>query len=243
MTVNRDDKLSAYLDGALDDADAKAFEAELSADNALAAQLADMCATDAALRAAFDAPMHEAVPDRFTALLGEAPTAEVIDFAAAKAKRQRPELITPRRNWQSYAALAATLVMGVIFLGQPGIGPRPDQVQVALKHALDSAASGQQVALAGGKTVAIRLSFAAKDGRYCREYASGGQAGIACRGDDGWKVEAVAKDDTPTGNDGGYATAGGGEALDAAYARLGAGDPLDAAREQALISQKWKARR
>lgn len=246
MTMDSFERLSAWLDGALDPEDAAALEAELATNPALAEQLAQMQATDASLRAAFDAPMHEPVPDRFTALLGDPPTAEVIDFAAAKARRQAAKPAAPRRNWQAYAALAATVVFGFFFLGQPGLGPRPDAAQVAFNKALETAPSGQQVALGGGKSLTPRLSFAAKDGRYCREFASGDQAGLACRGASGWTVEAMAKDDGPKagGEEGGYATAGGGgAALDQAYAKLGAGDPMDTAREQALIANGWKAGR
>jgi hypothetical protein len=242
MTDNRDERLSAWLDGALDESEAKALQVELARDPVLAARLAELQGSDAALRAAFDAPMAEPVPDRLTALLGDAPSATVIDFAAAKAKREAAAKPAPvRRDWTKWVALAATVVGGFFMIAQPGIAPKQDAAQVALNAALDGTASGQPVALAGGGRVTPRLSFVAKDGRYCREFASGGQAGIACRGDSGWKVEAMVKDDAAQNSEGGYATAGGGRAgLDQVYARLGAGDPLDAAGEKALIAHGWK---
>jgi negative regulator of sigma E activity len=245
MSNSIDERLSAWLDGALDESEAKALEAEMANDPALANRLAELQASDVALRAAFDAPLSEPVPDRLMALLGDAPSAKVIDFAAAKTRRDAAAKPAPaRRDWAKWGALAATIVGGVFLIAQPGIGPKPDAAQATLNAALDGTASGQQVALASGGTLTPKLSFAAKDGRYCREFATGGQSGVACRGAAGWKVEAMVKDDAAQNGEGGYATAGGkGAALDDVYARLGAGDPLDPAAEKNLIAKGWHAPR
>ena len=81
----------------------------------------------------------------------------------------------------------------------------------------------------------------AADGRWCREFRSGGETALACRKDAGrWTIEAHGK--AAAGPDAGsIAMAGGADPapLDAAYRRLGASDPVSAVQERALIGKGW----
>ena len=239
--MDESERLSAYLDGALSPDDAKQLEAEMLADPKLAERLATLKASDETLRAAFAGPMTDAVPDRFMVLLGEPKSADMVDFAAARAKRDRSRPRPAWFDWRAGAALAASLVAVVVVGSQFRSPIGPDATQIAFNTALDRTPSGQQATLANGTTLSPRLSFAARDGRFCREYANGADLGVACRDNAGWHVEAFAKGQAASGGEEGYATAGGeGGALDPAYARLGAGDPIERKAESALIAKGWK---
>ncbi len=246
MTMDRLERLSAYIDGGLDAEQMQQLERELATNPDLARELAELQASDIALRAAFAGPMNEDAPDRFMALLGESEPAQVIDFAAAREKRERSRTLPARFGWRAGAAIAATVV-ALLFAGSQFSGPAvspSDAQQIAFNAALDQTPSGQQARLANGHSLSPRLSFAAKDGRFCREYADSADLGVACRGAKGWQIEAVAKGaGAATGGDEGYATAGGtGGALDAVYARLGAGDPLAPGAEAEQIARGWSAK-
>jgi Putative zinc-finger len=242
--MDETERLSAYLDGALSPDDAKQLEADMLADPKLAERLAALKASDETLRAAFAGPMTDAVPDRFMALLDVPKSAEVVNFAAVRAKRDAAWTRTAWFDWRAGAALAASLIAVVVVGSQVRTPTAPDATQIAFNTALDQTPSGQRVTLANGTVISPRLSFAARDGRFCREYANGADLGVACRGTEGWQVEALAKGRATPGGDEGYATAGGdGGALDPAYARLGAGDPLDAKAESDLIAKGWTRNR
>jgi negative regulator of sigma E activity len=240
--IDQTERLSAYLDGALLPQEMNALERELQNDPALAEALAKMAATDDTVRAAFDGPMHEPVPDRLTSLLAKpaesGTESNVIDFAAARTTREARKTLPSWLDWRAGAAIAATLVVGAFTVSQ--LSHAPTNSADALQVALNTSPSGAQVALSDGRTFTARLSFSAADGRYCREFAVGLQDGIACKGGDIWKIEAIAKGAVHGEAGGGYATAGGSTALDAAYERLGAGDPIAVTEEKALISNKWR---
>jgi negative regulator of sigma E activity len=253
MTMDKIERLSAYMDGALDAEDAQRLEAELAINPDLTRELSDLKASDDALKSAFAAPMNEPMPDRFMALLGDAEeeaapaSAQVIDFAAARDKREQANPQPRWLNWQVGSAIAASLVVALFATNQlsgPSSGSQSAQ-QIAFNTALDKTPSGKAARLGEGRTLAPRLSFSTKDGRFCREFADGADLGIACRGTNGWTIEALEKGAAGAGSgEEGYATASGeGGRLDPAYARLGAGDPLDQAAEAALITRSWSPQR
>ncbi len=237
MMIDQTERLSAYLDGALSPDEASALETELATNPQLADQLEQLSASDAALRSAFGSVVDDPVPERLSALLEKPRTAEVYSLAAERAKRAERTKLPARFDWRAGAAIAATLLVGIFSFAQvskgPGIGSDPVEL------ALDTTVSGTTASLKDGRTLTPRLSFAAADGRYCREFALGSQDGVACRGEGGWKIEALVKGSGGGDGDGGYATAGGSTALDSVYRRLGAGDPIAASEEKALISKRW----
>lgn len=242
--MNEMERLNAYLDKQLSADEMLVFEDELEINPALAKQLEALRDVDEALRAPFDARINETIPDRFLHLLQE-PQAEqadarIFDFADARARRDAA-LSTPSRKlwstWPARAAIAATFVAGVFAVAQ--LQPNQSQSK-AVEIALNQTPSGTVVTLAPGQRLTPRLSFVAKDGRYCREFDLVDETHIACRSKSGWTIEAKVKA-APKSDSENFATAGGGsEALDAVYDQLGAGDPLDAASERALIARNWK---
>ena len=105
--MNVDDAmLMAYLDGELDEVTRQRIENALADDPELGARRDAQQRLKTRIAAHYDPVAEQPVPERFRALLDT----NVVDFAAARAGRSRP-------LWQSAAALAATLVLG-LFLGR-----------------------------------------------------------------------------------------------------------------------------
>lgn len=221
-----EERLAAWLDGALSPEEALAFEAELAADPALAERAASWRGNDAAIVRAF-APLAEAPIDpAMLARLGLAPAAA----------NDNPPW------WRRHAAplggaLAASLAAILLLV------PRGETPQDALSLALDTTPSASAIRLADGRRFEPMLTLRAADGRWCREYRVETSRALACREGGRWKVEAEARSGGSP-QQGEIVLAGGASdaALDAAYTRLGAGDPLGREAEAALIQSKWGGR-
>jgi hypothetical protein len=226
-----DDTLMAYADGELDPAERAAIEQAMGTDPAIAAAVERHRALRADVAAAFADILDEPVPAR---LQPPAP-ANVVSLEAVREKRRR-------WSWPEWGALAATLVVGVLAGrmvpgGAPAIAGNGNQVvaQGELASALD-----RQV---GGKTegaVKVGVSFAARDGAYCRGFVMGSSAGLACREGGQWRIPVLTEAEREAA--GGYRQAGSAlppAVLDAIDARI-AGKPLDAAGEMAARARNWK---
>lgn len=233
MTDEMQERLAAWLDGAMTEAEATEFEKLLDSDPELAERAVNWKANDQFIAGAF-APLADAPVD--PAMLERLGLAEVPLPVAAN---DNPPWWRGRGWALGGGALAASLALAVTLVGQGGNPARPDELSLAL----DNTPSLQTATLADGRTVQPRLTVRAKDGRWCREYISGDQDALACRGDKGWEVMASGKA-APQQAGGDVALAGGedGAALDAAYARIGASDPLEAQAEAELIKGGWQPR-
>lgn len=232
-----EERLAAWLDGALSPGEAAAFEAELARDPQLAERAATWRRNDAfmagALAPILDEPIGNDVLARMG--LGDAPAAP---YAEPVAANDNPPW------WRSYRALlggaiAAGLALTLVMVQRPGTTVDDG----GLSLALDTTPALQSARLADGRTIVPQLTAQAADGRWCREYRQGNLAGLACRGSNGWKIEAQGKA-APAIGAGDYATASGQTApeVDSANARLNMADPLDPAAERALMASKWGSR-
>lgn len=230
MTPDTDEQLAAFLDGAMDETGAAAFEARLAAEPELAARAERWLANDRRIAAAL-LPLADApIGDDLLARMGLADRP-----AAVRAANDNPPW------WRRHAlplggALAAGLA--AVLLLVPGHRPAP---QRDLQFALETGASLQPVTLADGSTITPTLTVRAADGRWCREFRSQTSVGLACRSSGHWRIEAQGRGSGPA-DSGEIAVASGadGSALDAAYGKLAASDPVDAKAEAALIAQGWK---
>jgi hypothetical protein len=239
MMEKRDEMIAAYLDGTLPDEELRAFEAAMEADPELAADTLRIQGNDALLRAAYDAPIAQGVDDALLARLGLG--AGVAAFPAKPAAANDNIL---RRYWPVGGAIAASL-LAIAILTNPWASADPAQSE-AFQVAMQTTPSRTSTTLPQGHSVEPLVTFAAADGRYCREFAirskGGGQNGIACRGGSKWTIEALVKGAAELSTSGEIQTAGGadGSNLDAVYTRLGASDPIDKGKENELISKRWK---
>lgn len=221
--MTREERLIAYVDGQLDDR--AAFEAEMAADPALAAEVARHQAVAGRIGQAFAPVLDEPVPPGL--------------MATASAANDRG----PRFGLPQWAAMAACLVVGVA-AGRsvlPETSPLTAKGGVlVVKNDIGRALDRQLAADPG--VVKVGVSFRRADGRYCRTFQSAPDrlAGLACRDGGRWVAE-IASAWTPA-RTGGYRTAGSDtppEVL-AAMDRLIAGDPLDAAAERAARDRGWR---
>lgn len=235
-----DERIAAYLDGAMSESDAAAFESEIADNPLLAAEMERLAGNDALLREAFAEPE---VDDAFLEKMGlgqSAPDVPHIEHSGIAAANDNPPFW---RRWSVPigGAIAASLALVATLSLQQGAGGP------GMGDALETTPSGQLAALDDGASLTPLLSFQAGDGRFCREfaYASGTaeRGGIACRGGDGWQVEAWGEGAAPLPDPGEIALASGADtgALEDAYARLQASDPILADRENALIERGWSA--
>lgn len=258
-----DAQLAAFLDGTLeDDALIAAIESAINDDPGLAARAEALAAGDdvgsamsGAVRDAFAPVLDAPVPERLTSILAApASVAEVVDLAAVR--REKAALPTPANDagsgwrWPQFAAMAASLALGVM-IGGPlltggGNAPAGDGLVLAsadLDAMLSSAPSGQAVDLASLGTGEVVLTFRNTDGQLCRQFTLEGGAGtsdaLACAGGDGadWQIEAYGRRAAPAGE----MKLAGGDAAPAVVAAVDAmigGDPLIGADEAAELGKK-----
>jgi hypothetical protein len=231
--MSDDDKFFAWLDGELGPAEAAAMEARVAADPKLARRAEQHRALGAQLRGAFDPIAAAPVPERLQSALR--PSAEVVDFAAAKRARAMPSL-------PQWAAMAATLVLG-LFLGTmvPQRSAAPVEAQggklyaaSALNHALDT-----ELASAPAGEVRIGLTFRDRMGEICRSFTGSAGSGLACRDGARWRLKGLFA--APEGQSSDYRMAGGMDPnLAALVDSTMAGEPFDGSAEKAARDRGWR---
>lgn len=270
MSVS-DEELMAFADGELSGADAERVSAAIAADPALSARieaerrLRTMLGDHLAPVAAEPVPesltlmiaaaaAEETEQDMTDAPAGDPPIREeparVLDFAMARAKRQadaraaktaRAALSGSARNWGTGAAIAASLVLGLILGSQfadRGVVTERDGALVAsgaLAKALET-----QLASASpdAETLRILASFQRSGGDFCRVFDGGGTAGIACKHKGRWTLERTAASGSHDAGE--YRQAGSAQGeLMAAAQEMAVGEPLDAAQERAAQAKGW----
>ncbi|MBM3571784.1 MAG: anti-sigma factor [Alphaproteobacteria bacterium] len=106
MPAIDDITLNAYLDGELDAASAREVEASLAEDATLRRRLEQLTLATGLLRAAYAPPLHESVPDRFTASAA-APAARGGHVVTFPDRGRKPM----SRRWMIPAAIAASIAV------------------------------------------------------------------------------------------------------------------------------------
>lgn len=218
------ERIMAYLDRELDAEGRKAFEAEIAADPALAAEVDAHRDLARRLADAYGPVAEEPVPLNLQ--------------LAAQAANDAP----PRRLNLAWAGMAACLVVGVlagrfVLAPETGVGVGTElAARTELARALEDQLAPQPGA------VRIGLTFRDRDGRYCRTFQSrsDGLAGLACREGDGWRVRTATRW-TPGGAPD-YRTAASDMPVEvlAAVDQALAGEVLDAAQERAARDRGWR---
>jgi hypothetical protein len=224
--MTRDEQLIAYVDGELAGEARAAFEAEMAADPALAAKVAQHRGLAARVAATYAAVLDEPVPPQLVAL------------ASAANDRGPGRMALPQ-----WAAMAACLVAGVL----AGRALWPEQGPLAARGGELVARGGLEKALttqlaSQGGPVRIGLSFKSGDGRYCRTFESVGDrlAGLACRQDGRWVAQVATALTAQPASDYRTAASATPPAVLAAVDAMRAGDTLDAAAERAARDRGWK---
>jgi len=248
-----DEILMAYADGELDAPLREQVEQAVRSDAQVAAAVERHRALRGDVFAAFAGILDEPVPahlqpGRLGQPAASAPVLPVrVDVLAAEGARVLPA----RWSWPQWGAMAASLVVGVLagVLGWQGMHAGTDAAPFArqgdalvAQGALADALSRQLAAEPGAGAqvgVQVGVSFRAKDGRYCRSFVLGAEAGLACRNGDAWQVPVLAEGES---RQGAYRQAGStlpGAVLDAIDQRI-AGAALDAQAERAARARGWR---
>ena len=197
------------------------------------------------LRGHFAPIADEPVPQDWIASIRSATAApavtlNVVSMDAARAARaQRAPSKMPRRLWAG-AALAASLVVGVM------IGDRVHQPAVLVAGKTGLVASGElaqalntQLASAQDKApIRILGTFKRQAGDTCRVFDGAAASGIACHDSDGWQMQQVVPG-TKT-SQAAYRQAGSDQAgLMAQAQAMMVGDPFDATQERTARDHLW----
>jgi hypothetical protein len=191
-----DEMLMAYADGELDPAQRAGVEQAMRDDPEVAAAVERHRALRQDVFAAFSGVLDEPVPEKLRQPEAGARVVQLDDLRARKAGAARES----RWSWQQLGGMAAMLAVGVL-VGSLGVGRPGGQGDLAVARGpagaltasgrLDDALS-HQLASANGGDVRVGLSFVSKQGSYCRSFALGGTAGLACREGGQWRIPVLA---------------------------------------------------
>ena len=224
-----DGLLMALADGELDEVTRARVERAVAEDPALEARLDVQRRLRARLAAHYAPAAQEEVPERLRAML----ETNVVSFAPAR--RARP-------MWQSLAALAATLVIGLA-LGRTLTTPGPIGVERGTMVAQGALADALETQLASAQApdaaTRIGVTFNRADGRPCRTFDSAAVSGLACRGGDGWQLMMTAAGSGRARGEFRQAGSASPLVLQAAQEAM-AGAPLDAAAERRARDSGWQ---
>ena len=208
------------------------MEAKVAADPQLVRLAEQHRALGSQLRGAFEPIAAAPVPEYLQAAIR--PTAEVIDFAAAKHARRMSGV-------PQWAALAATLAVGVFVGTMVPKGGGPVQIEggkmyaaAAVNKALDS-----QLASASAGNVRIGLTFRNQAGEICRSFTTQASSGLACRNHGHWQLKGLFA--APEGQAGDYRMAAGMDPnLAALVDSTMASEPFGTAQEKAARDKAWR---
>jgi hypothetical protein len=242
-----DEILMAFADGELAEPAKSEVERAIRSDPALAERVAQHRALRSRVSNAFAGVLDEPVPPRLQATVSGS---KVVHLDAVRAARQQQVREQSRWSWQQWGAMAASLMVGVLggALGLHSLQGDGELASMSVKDGalvaegkLDTALT-RQLASSGdtGGAVRIGISFASKDGSYCRSFAMGSAAGLACRKGQQWAIPVLAESNAAPA--GAYRQAGSDmppAVLDAIDQRL-SGAALDANDERAARQQGWK---
>lgn len=238
MTSYEDETLMRRVDGELTPEQGAAIDAAAAADPVLAERLAALRSLRTLTREAFPAEVDPRDAALAALIAGAAP-ARGPSWADRLKAAFAPSLLPV---WG--AGAAAAFVLGLMVGGpdrQAGfvVGPQGQIADANLVRVLDQRLAGQG---ADSQGRAVGLTFRDNEGRWCRTFSAGdaGVAGLACRADDRWAVQALAPFSASGPDAIRTASADIPAAVLAAVDAAQAGDVLDAAAETQARDGGWR---
>lgn len=237
-----DVKFFAWLDGELDSGEAALVEAQVRADPELQRRAADHRAMQSRLGAAFAQVADAPVPQRLAGAVRAGESERVVSLAEARERREMRR--TSRPAWRQFAAMAATLVLGIavgnMIVPQGGSSPiAPEAGRLVASAGLEEALYARLASAPSDEGPRIGMTFRDTSGSVCRTFEDGAASGLACFEGGDWRIRALFQGDQ--GPAGEYRMASGAdprllEIVDEAIA----GEPFDAAAERAAKERGWK---
>jgi hypothetical protein len=237
--MSDDNNLSAFLDGELDAGQLADIRSKAESDLAINAKLQRMREADDLVRAAYNNPMQEDVPDRFIAAVDRG-LSRIADSTIST-----PVAVNDNnsRRWFAGGAIAASLALGLLLGSQIMPNRKSDS---AIFIALNSTPSATAASLESGQKLTPHLSFARIGGGFCRTFtlteASSSKTGLACKAEGQWSIEALIPAINAGSADIGYVTAEGPvvSGLDEIISELRDGDPLGKSDEAIQLKRGWE---
>ena len=247
-----DDILMAYADGELDLGTRAQVEDAIAADPEIARRVAAHQALRNTLRSGFDKVLDEPVPDHLIAAAQATSRVRSENRVVVPLRPRRARtLALPSWAWPRWGAIAASFVLGALVwhFGTDWYSSGPvieRDGQLLAAGALDKALSNQLASAQPAQTpVQIGVSFRSKGGNYCRtfqlrEHAS--IAGLACRDQDKWRLEALAQGEGSPGAHSDFRPAGSAlpPAIAQAVDQAIDGEPLNAEAEARARTNQWR---
>ena len=238
MTID-DETFFAWLDGELDADQADRVAAAVASDPRLSRMAEQHREFETRLRAPFDSVAAAPVPDRL-AEAAKASSGRVVRFSALRQASND----NGQWAWPQWAAIAATLVLG-IGLGttlDSERGPAPVEVRGGKMFAasqLDTTLDRQLAGIPSADGTRIGLTFRDQSGTICRTFTDQRASGVACREGEDWQLRGMFA--APEGQSGEYRMAAG---MDPNLAGLVDstidGEPFEVAQEKAARARGWR---
>lgn len=240
-----DEQLSAFLDGELPEREMEALSRAIAEDRDLSLRVERLRSANAAYVDAIGEIDRAPLSAGLRVAVESPPAAQVIAFRP----RKLAGFIAEHRAIAASLVCAAA-VWGVMSVAAPGaapdpFAPGPNGVILAgspLHRLLESAPTGQAIT-AGPATAAVRLTFAANDGTFCRQVEvatdDSVSAAIACREDQTWRAQVAAYGLAKSAGDFQTASASRAPSLEAFLDERLSGAPMSAEEEAQLLSSGW----
>lgn len=238
-----EERLLAWIDGALAPADAAEVADAVAADPALTALAESHRGLTQRLRGGFDLLLHDPIPAALAAAVQ--PAATVTDLSVARRARvNRTSAPVGRFRLPQWAAIAATLAVGMM-AGQmtDKIGPKPNFIEggagLQASGQLASALDRELASSPASGSVRVQVTFRAHSGQICRSWSAAGQDGVACHAGNRWQVMASMA--APAIEDGQYRMAGSSNPrLLGIIDGMISGEPFDAKLELQARQDGWR---
>lgn len=240
-----DEMLMAYADGELDLVARAEIEAAMATDPRIAQIVERHRALAEQVRSAYGSVPDEPVPDRLAALAKPPAPAIPVPLAAWRAARARARSTAGRLGLPQWAALAATLALGLFVGAFVARGPAApfatNGAGLVARGDLDTALTRRLAGSLGTGGPQVGITFRDRSGAYCRTFhlqQAVPLAGLACRAGGDWQLKVLA---AAAPREGGMQPAAAMpiavlHAVDAAIQ----GEPLDAAAEKAARDAGWQ---
>ena len=237
MVIN-DEEFFAWLDGELDGEQAARVAAEVASDPRLARLAEQHRAFETRLRGAFGTVAAAPVPERLTRAIKPS-SAQIVQFAAPP----RASNDDGRWAWPQWAAIAATLVLGIglgtTLNSEPAKAPVEVRGGKMLAAAQLDGALNQQLASGEAGDVRLGITFRDQAGTICRTFTDQRSSGLACREGDDWQLRGLFA--APEGRSGDYRMAAGVDPnLAVLIDSTIEGEPFDADQEKAAKARGWR---
>ena len=247
-----DDVLMAYADGELDLRTRAQVEDAMATDPQIARRVAEHQALRNTLRSGFDKVLDEPVPDHLIAAARATSRVRSEDRVVVPLRPRRARTFAlPSWAWPRWGAIAASFVLGALVwhFGTDWYSSGPlieRDGQLLAAGALDKALSNQLASAQPAQgPVRIGVSFRSKGGNYCRTFEvreHANLAGLACRDQHKWRLEALAQGEASPATHSDFRPAGSSlppsiaQAVDQAID----GEPLNAEAEARARTNQWR---